>query len=220
MSDDDLRPDALDDELRRRFDAGGAAADPDPVLDSLRPRLQRARTRRRASAAGVLAGLAVVVVALFLALGPGGGGDRSVRTPPASGGPVTTGRPDATTTTGGTAPTVDTRPEPGGTTATSVPSTAPGTAPAATPGTTAASTAPTPPSSSDYSSAGGSITVRVADGRVSLVRSAPAPGYTAEVHDDGPTRVEVRFSDGKTEWRIRVDLTNGVLVSEVTQHGA
>ncbi len=56
-----------------------------------------------------------------------------------------------------------------------------------------------------------------ADGAVSLaVEHARPPGYTAEVHDNGPTRVEVRFTNGQTEWRIRVDVVNGELVSEIT----
>ena len=31
-------------------------------------------------------------------------------------------------------------------------------------------------------------------------------------------RVQVRFSDGQTEWRIRVDVMNGALAPEITQH--
>ena len=53
---------------------------------------------------------------------------------------------------------------------------------------------------------------------VSLASSSPAAGFTAEVHDNGPTRVEVRFSNGQTEWRIRVDVVNGALQPEITQH--
>jgi hypothetical protein len=60
--------------------------------------------------------------------------------------------------------------------------------------------------------------VRLSGGALSLVSSAPTAGYTAQVQDDGPTRVEVRFDDGPTEWRIRVDLVNGTLVPEITQH--
>jgi hypothetical protein len=60
--------------------------------------------------------------------------------------------------------------------------------------------------------------VRLTDGQASLVSSSPAAGYSAEVHDNGPTRVEVRFSNGQTEWRIRVEVANGVLQPETTQH--
>ena len=52
-----------------------------------------------------------------------------------------------------------------------------------------------------------------------LSKTAAAPGYTPEVHDNGPSRVEVRFDNGQTEWRIRVELANGQLTPEVTQHG-
>ena len=82
--------------------------------------------------------------------------------------------------------------------------------------------APTPAPAFDqaFSSAGGSITVTVANGAVTLASSSPAPGFAAEVHDNGPSRVEVRFfSSGGQEWRIRVELGSGGLTSEITQHG-
>ena len=82
--------------------------------------------------------------------------------------------------------------------------------------------APTPAPAFDqaFSSAGGSITVTVANGAVSLASSSPAAGFAAEVHDNGPSRVEVRFfSSGGQEWRIRVELGSGGLTSEITQHG-
>jgi hypothetical protein len=82
--------------------------------------------------------------------------------------------------------------------------------------------APTPAPAFDqaFSSAGGSITVTVANGAVSLASSSPAAGFDAEVHDNGPSRVEVRFfSSGGQEWRIRVELAGGGLTSEITQHG-
>ena len=90
-------PDPFDDELRRRF-AGSAPAgsDPDVVLDAMRPQLARARTRRRASFASAIAGVAVIVVALAFVLG-GGGGSSSVHTPPATEGPVRTVPPAPTT---------------------------------------------------------------------------------------------------------------------------
>jgi hypothetical protein len=70
-----------------------------------------------------------------------------------------------------------------------------------------------------FSSVGGSIVVAVNGSSLSLVSTSPAAGYTAEVHDSGPGRVEVRFSNGGTEWRIRVELGGGGLVPEITQHG-
>ena len=70
-----------------------------------------------------------------------------------------------------------------------------------------------------FSSVGGSIVVSVNGSSISLASSSPAAGFGAEVHDNGPTRVEVRFTSGGTEWRIRVELGSGGLTSEVTQHG-
>ena len=73
-------------------------------------------------------------------------------------------------------------------------------------------------SDTPYASAGGSIVVHRSGSAISLGSSTPAAGYTQEVHDNGPTRVEVRFDNGQTEWRIRVELVNGELEAETTQH--
>ena len=218
---DDLRPDPVDDELSRRFGAGAPVnSDPDVVLDAMRPRLQQARTRRRASFASAIAGVAVVVVVLAFVLGSGGGGDGSVRTPPASNAPrltvptVPTAAPSGGSATPDTVPsTVD---DHGDDSATVTTPTVPETTPV-----TNAPPAISPPAPVDrsYSSAGGSIVVRLLDGQASLVSSSPSPGFSAEVSDNGPTRVEVRFSNGQTEWRIRVDVVNGELVPDISQHG-
>jgi hypothetical protein len=69
-----------------------------------------------------------------------------------------------------------------------------------------------------FSSVGGSITVAVNGNALSLASSTPAAGFMAEVHDNGPSRVEVRFTNGDTDWRIRVELGSGGLTSEITQH--
>jgi hypothetical protein len=215
---DDLRPDAVDDELRRRFGADAPAdRDPDVVLDSMRPRLQQARTRRRAAFASAIAGVAVIVVALAFALGNGGSGSGSVRTPPASNSPrPTTPSTSTTAPTGGAATpdsvhsTVDDR---GDDSTTATTPTIPDTTPAAE---TPPAISPPAPHDEPFTSAGGSIVVRLSDGVVSLVSQTAAPGYSADVHDNGPTRVEVRFSNGQTEWRIRVDVENGRLVPEIT----
>ena len=80
-----------------------------------------------------------------------------------------------------------------------------------------------PTSTQAFSSVGGSILVSVNGSSISLASSSPAAGFGAEVHDNGPTRVEVRFfsdgTNGGTEWRIRVELGSGGLTSEVTHHG-
>jgi len=78
--------------------------------------------------------------------------------------------------------------------------------------------APVPSGIQSFSSVGGSITVTVTDGVLSLASSSPATGFISEVHDNEPSRVEVRFSDGQTEWRIRIELGSGGVTSEITQH--
>ena len=79
-------------------------------------------------------------------------------------------------------------------------------------------TTPVSDTTQSFSSVGGSITVTVTNGVLSLGSSSPAAGFTTEVHDNEPTRVEVRFFDGSTEWRIRIELGSGGLTSEITQH--
>jgi hypothetical protein len=220
---DDLHPESIDDELRRRF-AAGAPLDPDPdvVLDTMRPRLQRARTRRRASIATALGAAAVVVLLLLLVLGKGGGGSSSVRVPPATHSPVNTLPPAPSTAPSGGSATPDTVVSGGNgggfTNEEPAPSTPVDTAPAGGEGTTTAPPTATQIVQAAYSSDGGSITVDFVDGHVSLSSSTPAAGFTSEVHDNGPTRVEVRFDNGQVEWRIRVDVVNGQLVPEITQH--
>ena len=82
----------------------------------------------------------------------------------------------------------------------------------------ATTAAPAAPSTKTYPSAGGSVTVKLENGALSIVSTNVASGYTEERHDTGPDRVEVRFTSDKTEWRIRVDLVNGEMVEETTQH--
>ena len=225
---DDTRFDPVDDELRRRFvDTGSSPGDPEVVLDSMRPRLQRARTRRRAAFTGAVGAVAVAVVAVSFALG--GGGGSSVRTPPATHGtvpqpepPVVTSAPSVTPTPNGDVISGTNR---GGVfndtsgSADAGSSGSSGTSSTSSDGSSATpTTAPAAPQEQPYSSAGGSIVVAFSNGQVSLVSNAPADGFTAEVHDNGPTRVEVRFTNAQTEWRIRVDVVNGQLVPEITRH--
>jgi hypothetical protein len=214
---DELHRDAIDDELARRFGApDSSGADPDVVLDAMRPRMERARTRRRASIASAIAGTAMVAVALVLVLSGGGGGTNSVHTPPASNAPIHTLPPAPSTTDTGGSVTPDAPADDHEDSVDVPPTTADGSTSSRTPEETPP--APEVPPDSTYTSAGGSIVVHFAGGAVSLVSSAPAAGYSAEVHDNGPTRVEVRFSNGSTEWRIRVDVVNGALQPEITQH--
>jgi hypothetical protein len=78
---------------------------------------------------------------------------------------------------------------------------------------------PVPAGTQSFSSVGGSIVVSTDGTSLSLVSTSPAAGFGAEVHDNGPGRVEVRFTNGDVEWRIRIELGAGGLTSEITQHG-
>ncbi len=223
---DDFEFDALESEVRRRFDTLDVSQeDPDAVLDAMRPRLRRAQRNHRIATFAAATFVMVGAVVLGLAAFRGSDTARVRVTPPASNAPsvstTTTVLPDQGTPTvstpngsddseqGGSVPTGGTQPEPTGTGAPSG-----GTAPEpVTVPTTTPTTSDTP-----YTSAGGAIVVHRSGSTISLGSSSPAAGYTAEVHDNGPTRVEVRFNNGSTEWRIRVDLVNGELEAETTQH--
>jgi hypothetical protein len=151
----------------------------------------------------------------------GGGGTGSVRTPPAGGGRNPDDGALTTTVPQPTVTTVDDHGSGGSGADDTVPAPTADTG-AATPGAspvpeTVPTSAPTPTTMS-YSSAGGSIVVNFDGSSVSLASNSPAGGFTAEVHDNGPSRVEVRFTNGQTEWRIRVDVDNGALVPEISQH--
>ena len=54
---------------------------------------------------------------------------------------------------------------------------------------------PVPSGTQSFSSVGGSITVAVNGSSISLASNSPAAGFGAEVHDNGPSRVEVRFTE-------------------------
>ncbi len=216
--------DAIERELQRRFaDAGPGTDDTDAVLTSMQPRLRRARRSRRALSASVaVLGALLLVVVGFAALS-GTESTRRVNVPPASrsaGVPTTATTPDGAGAPDGpdandAADAGVTRPPAPTTPAGEVPTatTDPGGAENPTPSGTS------PTGDTPYSSPGGSIVVHRAGNTISLASSIAAAGFTREVHDDGPTRVDVRFTGEETEWRIRVDLVNNELVAETTQHG-
>jgi hypothetical protein len=62
--------------------------------------------------------------------------------------------------------------------------------------------------------------VRLAGGQVSLQSQSATTGFTPEVHDNGPTRVEVRFRSADHETVVRVDVVNGQMVPKVDENGA
>ncbi len=215
----------------------------DDVLESVRPRLRRARTRARAARAGgtLIALLVVGSVAVFAAPHSGhvhvtvGSGSTAPGSTRRIGGSST-----STSTTapapGVHAPTPSTTRAPArnGTTG-------PGAAPATTPGaagrgggpgpsgagrgndgpatTPAPSRASPDASTRTYQATGGSIRVRLAGNAPTLDTVSPAAGYDYTVHDNGPTRVEVRFTRaGREVSRIDVEVEVGHLVR--VEHGS
>jgi hypothetical protein len=220
---DDMGFDPVDAELRRRFDAAHPSqSDADTVLQTMRPRLRRAQQRHRAALTGITAAVVVVIVAVGFTLSTTA--ERSVRTPPATHAtlrpepapsPTTTAPPTLSTDgrsgsgTGGSGSSAGATPSPGVTVAPPLPASGetPPTAPAPV---------TTPSEQQTYSSAGGSITVLLTNGVVSLVSSSPSAGYSQDIRDNGPTRVEVRFDNGPTESRIRVDIVKGQLAPTIS----
>ena len=87
------------------------------------------------------------------------------------------------------------------------------------PGGTATTVAPSQPDDvQTYRATGGTITVRLAGNAASLDTVLPTAGYGYTVHDDGPTRVEVRFTRaGEEVARIDVEVQGGHLVR--VRHG-
>jgi len=62
-----------------------------------------------------------------------------------------------------------------------------------------------------FSGEGGSITVRLQDGALTLVTYSATGGFAVDVHDAGGDRVEVRFESASHRTRIRVDLKGGAM---------
>jgi hypothetical protein len=71
-----------------------------------------------------------------------------------------------------------------------------------------------------YHSSGGSITVRIGHGSVTLLHVDPATGFTPETHDSGPDRVDVRFIRGGQTYRIELQVDgNGQVVRTSSNDG-
>src|SRR5438105_3257495 len=164
MTPDDLGFEPLDDALGRSLRAAAPSApDAGSSLEALRPQLARARRQRRGALAGV-SGVAVAALATLVVVLAGGSGRQSVHVPPA------TRQRDHVTTTVPSIPT----------------STAPAFVPipqgtGGAPGGGGGPASGAAPVTQSYSSPGGSITVRLSDGAVSLVSSQPAAGFTPEL---------------------------------------
>lgn len=72
-----------------------------------------------------------------------------------------------------------------------------------------------------YRTPGGSVTVRLSHGALSLLQVSPAAGYGREVHDNGPDRIDVRFTRfGQTEYRVVLHVENGQVVRDNHSSGS
>jgi len=58
---------------------------------------------------------------------------------------------------------------------------------------------------------GGSVTARSSGDNIILVTASPHTGWSIDIRDAGPDRVEVRFEKGGSETRIRMEASNGIV---------
>lgn len=93
------------------------------------------------------------------------------------------------------------------------------TSPSASP---TVSTSPPPasaPARRTWQGLGGTVSVTCRGNAVSLHSAQPDPGFTIEIHDRGPERVEVRFEgrdeESESESQVRARCAGGVPVFEV-----
>ena len=216
-------------------------ADTEETLAALRPRLRRARARRRL-AQGSLVAAALVVLLSAVALGAANGSKGHVHVEAPSSVPGSTAARTSTTREPTSTTTPTTRATARQPTVTSPSKNAPGlplpiAPPATNPdrgsfpqGARGSRSTPSPPSAPGttaptsagqihtYGSAGGNLTVRADNGRLSLVSFTPALGYTPQVRTNQPDDIEVRFDSRTEEWVIRVRVENGAPAAEITQH--
>ena len=212
--------------------------DADQTLGSMRPALQRARMRRRLAVSTSVLGVLVVLGAGAVVVkdqspshvniqGPSGSTVSTTKTATSTSRASTTTRPRPTTPTTTPADHTSTSQNGGGviggtrpTTPNSVPNSTPnstptsGTRPGDHGGTTPTTVA-APPSTKTYASTGGKATIRFANGKLTLVSYTAAAGYTPEVHTNKPDDIEVRFSNGNAESRIRVRVQDGQVEPEI-----
>jgi hypothetical protein len=222
------------DDLDRALAAGLsdlAPVEPDATatLRALRPGMSRARTRHR-----IMQGSAIAAVVLALGVGVALASPDTNRTQvKVTNPPTTESNENQSRQTSTTAPGESTTAPASQTTIPDAqhflpgipPNTAASTPPTSrhentTPNTGPAATTPStnpPAQQRTYSSTGGSVTVRFANGKLTLVSYVAAAGYSPTVHQNKPDDVEVRFrkNGDSAETRVRVRVVNGRLVSEI-----
>lgn len=126
-------------------------------------------------------------------------------TVPVGAGAATSTSPAPTGTVRATLPSGSTK------TTTTAPAAAPSTTPASAPTTLAPATTTVIPST------GGQVAVRYEAGRVELLWAQPQAGFQADVDDDGPGQVDVRFETDTHESRVRAFFRDGAPAQEVRE---
>lgn len=187
-----------DPELARLLgQAGGSYPDVNEAVGQLHRRVRRARRRRTAVAAGSTSVLAVAVVLLLVNM-PGQSTER---------------RPAV-----GSATTASLAPErvPATTTTVQATTTEPSVRPS-TPPTTAAATTVVAQSTQSFTGQGGTITVRLQGGSLTLVSYTTASGFTADVRHSAGEEIEVRFESPTHTTRIRVELEDGTMHPQIEE---
>jgi hypothetical protein len=75
------------------------------------------------------------------------------------------------------------------------------------------------PITQTFSGVGGSITVHLENGHLTLVSSQPTAGFSAEVRRDSGSHIEVRFQSDHHRTEARVDLHHGAMVEDFSEDG-
>ncbi len=207
---DDFMPDPIDDRLRSAF-RNVDTTETDTVLAELRPRMERARRRRRVTVAGTSALGIAAAIALGVLVFSGQTGTARIKTPPAASS-VPGNTKDSDTATTSTAP--DGRADDNGS---SSDDGEPGVGDNSGSGSSDDPTGSSPPASTPvaspgeqtFDSVGGSARIKFQDGQLSVVSTSPNSGYVVEIEAGGPTEIEIRFESDSHESRIKVQVEDG-----------
>lgn len=136
-------------------------------------------------------------------------------TTPGTGSTATSVGNGGTTVTSPTGSNVSTPSTAPGATSGSVPSSS--VTPSSSPATTSPATNPPTPITETFSGVGGSITVRLQNGSLTLVSYNAAAGFTADVQKASGSRVEVRFESIDQRTDIRVDIVGNGMSAQVDE---
>jgi hypothetical protein len=93
-----------------------------------------------------------------------------------------------------------------------------GATPTSMPDETTTTAAPIPDGLQTFTVTGGTVTVDVEGGVLSLVSATPNPGFVVDKSEARPDRVEVEFNGNDTQSRVRVRIDGGRLRVETGDH--